>query len=69
MAGGITTQVLLLALYPELHEDKVQVPYDDQVPELQVRDCEPVPLVMVHDEVVEPEQVAGGITTQVLPLA
>jgi hypothetical protein len=35
---GITTQVLLLALYPELHEDKVQVPYVDQIPELQVRD-------------------------------
>jgi len=38
------------------------------VPELQVRDCEPVPLVMVQDEVVEPEQVGAGVTGIAVPL-
>jgi hypothetical protein len=68
VTGGITTQVLLLAWYPELHDERVQVPYVDQVPELQVRDCEPVPFVMVQEEAVEPEQVAGGVTGVVVPL-
>jgi hypothetical protein len=47
-------------VYPELHDETVQLPDETQVPLLQVRDCEPLPLEIVQDVVVEPEQVATG---------
>ena len=65
MVSSVATQELPLCVYPVLHDTKVQLPESDQVPKLQIRDCEPVPLVILQDEVVEPEQVRA---TQELPL-
>ena len=59
IVSRVLIQVFRLLVYPVLHEDKVQVPYVDQAPFVQVLDWVPSPFEMVHDEVEEPEQIDG----------
>ena len=60
------TQELPLCVYPVSQEIKVQAPYEDNVPTLQVLDLEPCPLVIVQDAVNESEQVRVTVTVRLI---